>query len=108
VGDRTTSRSNGEKLRSTLAPRVTGTVVIDLREAEDDRLLRHYIYDLAGVPDGARAVIVVGDRWIVDYSVADDIRREAERLDVDVQGTARAVARWVRVIRTGERAGDLL
>ncbi|MFF0268657.1 hypothetical protein [Kribbella sp. NPDC004536] len=78
----------------------TGTVLVDLRRVADDRL-RHLVADLESAPDGARVVVLIGDRWLVDYEAAADLRRYAERLYVDVQGTARAVARWLQVIRTG-------
>lgn len=104
------ARSDGEEA---LKPRiarsadkypVTGSILIDLRGVEEQQI-RHVCDEMRQAPDGVLVVLVVGDRWVVDYHALPVIREQVGRLPIEVQGGSRAVARWLRAIRTGN-VGD--
>lgn len=83
------------------SPTVTGTVRIDLTKVEPDRM-RHAVYGLHQVPDGARVVLIV-DGLYVEWSVARWMHEHVGRLTFDVQASdPLVVRRWMHVLDTGE------
>jgi hypothetical protein len=78
---------------------ITGTVVIDLRDVEEDRM-RSRCGAIDHAPAGARVVLHVG-ALKPDPGAVDVLRQRAHLHDIDVHGTAHAVRRWVAVLREG-------
>jgi len=76
---------------------ISGTVVIDLRDVDEDRI-KSRCAGIDHAPAGARVVLVVG-ALAPDPAGIDVLRGRAHLHDIDVQGTAQAVQRWVRALR---------
>lgn len=88
---------------------MTGALVIDLtREPhrDDESQERAKVAELDHLPDGARAIIQVGDRDYLSCWTVSLIHPHTERLLIEVQGSnAYAVERMVVDIRLGQFGG---
>lgn len=78
---------------------VTGTVVLDVATAKRDKM-RHRLSTLPEVPDGARDIVHVG-AVAPEPEAVRLLAEHADRLVIDVQGTAFAVRGWVAALRAG-------
>jgi hypothetical protein len=76
---------------------IYGTVLIDVRDIPPDRAYRRTT-GLSEAPDGVRVVVIVG-ALAVDPHTVRLIAEHAARLEIEVQGEALAVRRWVEALR---------
>jgi hypothetical protein len=77
--------------------KLEGTAWFDLTDSAPDRW-RNRLASLPVVPDGARAVVVVG-ALAVEPEVARLLAEHAHRLVVDVWGQPVNVRRWLDAVR---------
>lgn len=83
---------------------VTGSVRVDLTVEPDtfSNADRTALAALDSVPDGAHVVVDVGARRFVSIDSARWLHRNADRLDIEIQGTPAADIRaWVDAARGG-------
>jgi hypothetical protein len=85
---------------------ITGSIYIALPEVEDwltqSSADRRALLMLEACPDGARAVVDIGDRQLYDVSLVAYLHEQGGRLHLDIRGTdSRAVADLVRAARNG-------
>ncbi|HEX2893169.1 MAG TPA: hypothetical protein VHO29_04105 [Marmoricola sp.] len=77
---------------------ITGTIVMDLtRDSRESD--RKQVGALNGIPDGARVVVNVGRRYIVEPDTIRHLADHANRLHLDFYGDTAAVSRWVAAAR---------
>lgn len=83
---------------------VTVTVNLD-HQQPDNRLDLHALYHLAGMPDGAHLIVVVGSRTLLTYEAVAWLTRLQDRLHVEIHAADAATARrWYDALRSGEAA----
>lgn len=83
---------------------VTGSVTADLREVVPEEIKRR-VSSILAAPPGAKAILVVGNRSLVDPGVVAVLRDFAGHLGcIEVQGDPEAVRRWVMCLRDGIEA----
>lgn len=85
---------------------LTGVVLVDLTSLKPGRWKGRLFAALAPAPEGARVVVIVG-QLAPEPEAVRYLRRQAERLHVEVQGDPNNVRRWLDAIRDG-MPGDLL
>lgn len=78
---------------------ITGTVVIDIRDVDQDHI-RGRCASIEHAPHGARVVLMVG-ALKPDPAGVDVLRGRVSRHDIEVQGSAHAVRQWVDALRNG-------
>jgi hypothetical protein len=76
---------------------LSGKVRIDLVKVEPDRA-RSRLACLASLPDGVRCEVIVG-ALAANMPACRVLADEADRLDIDVVGEARAVQFWLEAAR---------
>lgn len=72
-----------------------------------DRADRHALTDLDRLPAGTRVRVQLGDRTLRTASAVCWLHRALGRLDVQLEGTAAAVAAWEPAVRSGEVFGGV-
>lgn len=79
---------------------VTGRVLVDISDADDDRV-HELLGPIFAAPPTVHVVLVVGKRW-PDWLAVSQLRDFAKGISVDVQGAPTAVAMWVSALRGSE------
>ena len=85
---------------------LTATVRVDLTLDEDrsdlDRADRCALQYLPQVPDGARLVVVVGDRHLLMPSAVSWLSEHSRRLHIEIDASSpHAARRWYDAIKSG-------
>lgn len=81
---------------------ISGRVYVDLRDVPEDKM-RHRAGSIQYAPAGARALLIVGALRVEPQTIWE-LRKYADRYDIEVLGEPYAVGRWVEALRDGMEA----
>ena len=78
---------------------MTGRVHLDLTDAPPSRMAGRLSH-LAVVPDGAHAIVQVGN-LAVEPGAVRELRAHERRLELVIEGNPHAVPNWLSAVRNG-------